>query len=105
VTGTTAPLTVSATDSQQQPANITYTWSMVSGPSGAGPQFSPNGSTAAANSTVTLNVAGSYTFKVAATDVNGLSVTDLVNVTVQSSLSAITISPSTASIFTNSTQT
>jgi endoglucanase Acf2 len=105
VTGTTAQLSVLANDELQTEPNITYTWSVSSGPAGANPVFSPNGTNALKNATVTFNRAGTYTLELTAADSDGLSVITYVNVVVQSVLTAFTISPASATVFANSTQT
>jgi hypothetical protein len=104
VTGTTAALSVLGTDEQQNESNLTYTWALASGPSGAQPVFSANGTNAAKNTTVTFNVSGTYTFVVTLHDVNGLSTTSTVVVRVVPTLSTIVLTPSAASVFTNATQ-
>ena len=104
VTGTTGQLSELANDETQTESNITYTWSMSTGPAGAVPQFSINGTNAAKNTTVTYNKAGTYTFTVTATDINGLSVTTSVNAVVQSTLSTVVVSPNPVSVFQNATQ-
>jgi endoglucanase Acf2 len=103
VTGTTAALSVLGTDEQQNEANLTYTWTMAGGPPGAQPVFSDNGTNTAKNVTVTFDMAGAYQFLVTVTDVNGLSTTSVVAVTVVPTLTTLVLSPSTASVFTNAT--
>ena len=49
-------------------AGLTYTWAVLSAPSGAEPQFTLNGSNAAKNTSVALNAAGSYVFVVTISD-------------------------------------
>ena len=105
VTGTTTNLSVLGADATGQ-ANLYYTWTATSVPSGAAqPTFSANGADAAQNTTATFYKAGAYTFQVTITNTFGLTVTSSVNVTVDQTLSSgITISPSTAIVNVNSTQ-
>jgi endoglucanase Acf2 len=104
VTGTTAALSVLGTDEQQDEANLTYTWALAGGPSGAQPTFSANGTNAARNTTVTFNVSGVYQFLVTLHDVNGLSTTSTAVVTVVPTLNTLVLTPSSASVFTNAAQ-
>ena len=63
-------------------------------PSGAAaPTFSVNGSNAAQNTTATFSAAGAYVFTVTITDPGGMSVTSSVNVTVNQTLTSITVAP------------
>jgi hypothetical protein len=78
----TAALSVLATNEQQNESTLTYTWVMASGPTGAQPAFSLNGTNAAKNTPVTFDRGGFYQFVVTVTDVNGLSTTSVVAVTV-----------------------
>src|SRR5262249_50880202 len=82
VTGTGTQLSVLGTDEQQNEANLTYTWALAGGPAGAQATFSVNGTNAAKSTTVTFTATGTYRFVVTVTDVNGLSTTSTVNVTV-----------------------
>ncbi len=104
VTGATATLSVLGTDDEQNESNLTYTWALVNGPSGALPTFSVNGSNAAKNTIVTFNVSGLYQFAVTLTDVSGLSTATTVNVTVAQTLNTLVLTPNDASIFTNAAQ-
>lgn len=76
VTGTTTTLSVGANDNSGS-AGLTYTWVVASwsGSGGNGVTFTPNGTTAAASSTVTLSHAGTYSFTVTVRDAAGNSVT------------------------------
>src|SRR5262249_22931852 len=78
VAGTTTALSVLGADDGGE-ANLTYTWTATTVPSGTTPTFSANGTNAAKNSTVTFNQAGSYTFQVTIKDGGGLTVTSSVN--------------------------
>jgi hypothetical protein len=97
VTGKTTSLSVLGADDDGE-ASLTYTWIMTSGPAGASPSFSANGTNAAKNTTVTFNRAGSYTFQVTITDPSNLSVTSSVNVTVVQMLTTIKLTPSSAKV-------
>lgn len=67
----------------QGEANLTYTWTATTIPSGAAtPTYTVNGANAAKNTTATFYKSGFYTFKVTITDAGGLSVTSSVSVNV-----------------------
>jgi subtilase family serine protease len=98
VTGTTTNLSVLGTDPAGA-SSLTYTWSVTSAPTGAAaPTFSVNGTNAAQNTTVTFYQAGSYTFQVTLTDPSGLTAASNVSVTVNQTLTSITVSPATATL-------
>jgi subtilase family serine protease len=101
VTGTTTNLSVRGGDYYNTPA-LTYTWSVVSAPSGAAaPTFSVNGSNAAQNTTVTFQNAGFYTFQVTITNIYGLSTTSDVSVFVNQTLSGLSVTPASGSVYNN----
>jgi subtilase family serine protease len=101
VTGTTTNLSVRGGDSYNTSA-LTYTWSVISAPSGAtGPTFSANGTNAAQNTTVTFHNAGTYTFQVTITNMYGLSATSDVSVSVNPTLSSISLTPASSSVYNN----
>jgi hypothetical protein len=101
VTGTTTNLSVRGGDNYNTAA-LTYTWSVVSAPSGTtGPTFSNNGSNAAQNNTVTFHNAGVYTFQVTITNIYGLSATSDVSVTVNQTLSSISLTPASGNVYNN----
>jgi hypothetical protein len=102
VTGTTAALSVSATDPAGM-AGLTYTWATISSPP-AGVSFSANGTNAAASTTATFHGAGIYTFQVTVADLGGLTATSRVTVTVAQTLTTITISPASATVAAGGTQ-
>jgi hypothetical protein len=82
VLGSTANLTVLGADAAGE-NTLTYTWSIVSIPSGAtNPTFSLNGNSAAKNTTVTFAQLGLYGFGVTITDPGGASTTSAVQVLV-----------------------
>ena len=104
VTGTTAALSVLGADDAGQSA-LTYTWAASGLPTGASPPtFSVNGSNAAQNTTATFSQAGSYQFTVTITDLGGLSTTSSVSVTVNQTVTSITVSPATANLGSDQTQ-
>jgi hypothetical protein len=104
VTGTTANLTVLGADDTGE-ASLTYSWSLKSGPAGASaPALSANGTNAAKNTTATFAAAGSYTFQVTISDPANLTTISTVTVTVNQTLTGLTLSPGIASLLDNSTQ-
>jgi subtilase family serine protease len=104
VTGTTTNLSVLGDDSSGA-SSLTYTWSVLSEPSGAAtPTFSVNASNAAQNTTATFHAAGTYTFEATITDTSGLSTTSDVTVAVDQTLSSLTVSPSNATVNDGGTQ-
>lgn len=101
VTGTTADLSALGYDDGGEPG-LTYAWSVLAGP--APVNFSANGTNAAKNTTATFSKAGAYDFLVAITDAAGLSATSSIKVTVNQTLSAITVTPSATSLSNGETQ-
>jgi autotransporter-associated beta strand protein len=84
-------------------SSLTYTWATTGTPP-APVTFSANGTTAAASTTATFNKAGTYAFQVTITDALGRTVTSSVNVTVNQTLTSITVSPAPANLNSSSTQ-
>jgi hypothetical protein len=95
VTGTTTNLSVLGGDVTGE-ANLTYTWSAITGP--AAVSFSVNGSNAAKNTTATFSQAGTYTFEATIRNAGGLSTTSDVTVTVNQTLTSIVISPGSVTV-------
>lgn len=102
VTGTTTALSVSAADPVAG-ASLTYTWSTISA-SPAGVVFSVNGTSAAQDTTATFSQAGTYVFRVVATDPSGLTATSDVTVNVDQTLTSIKVSPATVTVGAGTTQ-
>ena len=102
VTGTTCNLSALGADDTGE-SNLTYTWSTTGTPPAA-VSFSANGSNAAKNTTATFSKAGNYSFQVTITDPSGLTATSNVNVTVNQTLTAIAVSPPSASLNAGGTQ-
>jgi hypothetical protein len=94
VTGTSTSLSVLGTDDGGE-ASLRYSWTST-GP--AAVSFSANGSNAAKNVTATFTRAGTYSFVVTITDAGGLSVTSSTSVTVQQTLTSITVTPATTTV-------
>jgi hypothetical protein len=95
VTATTTVLSVTATDPNQGGTITSYTWSVQSGPSGV--TFDSNNGTSTGNNvTATFTQAGSYTFLVTVSESLGASNTATVAVTVQQTLTSITVAPAKA---------
>jgi hypothetical protein len=95
VTGTTTTLSVSATDPSG--GTLSYSWSVLNKPSGApSPSISAPSS---AVSGVTFYAAGTYQFQVVVTsNKTGASTPGTVTVTVQQTLTRVTVKPSLASV-------
>jgi hypothetical protein len=102
VPGTTTNLSALGADNAGE-ANLTYTWT-VSGTPPAGVNFSVNGTNGAKNTTATFTKAGIYSFLVTITNANSLSATSSVNVTVNQTLTAITVAPASVNLIDGSTQ-
>lgn len=96
VLGTTTMLTVSATD-PAGPSSLTYTWATTGTPPAA-VGFSANGTNVANDVTATFTKAGSYTFQVTVSDTSGYIATSSVTVTVDQTLTAVSISPESVSV-------
>jgi hypothetical protein len=79
VSGTTSNLSVLGADDGGE-SNLTYTWTVVSGPGSA--SFSQNGSNAAKNTVATFSASGTYNLQVTLTDGSGLTCASTVNVSV-----------------------
>ncbi len=104
VTGTTTGLSVLGGDSSGA-SSLTYTWSVLSEPSGvSAPTFSVNASNAAQNTTATFHAAGTYTFEATITDSSGLSTTSDVSVTVDQTLTSVVVSPGSVTVANGGTQ-
>lgn len=101
VTGTSTSLSVLGSDDMGE-VNLTYTWSVTSGPSGT--TFSPNGTNGSKNTTATFAAAGSYTIQVAIRDGTGLTTTDTVSVTVSQTATTLSATPADVSVQTGGTQ-
>jgi O-glycosyl hydrolase len=102
VTGTTTALSVLGADNGGE-SNLNYTWATIGTPPAA-VTFSANGANAAKNTTANFTKAGTYNFQVTIMDSGGLSVTSSVSVTVIQTLTAISVSPSAASLTAGNTQ-
>ena len=101
-TGTSTSLSVLGADNGGE-ANLTYTWATTGTPPAA-VTLSANGTNGAKNTTATFTKAGSYAFQVTIKDQGNLTVTSSVNVTVNQTLTSITVSPASASVNTGATQ-
>jgi len=104
VTGTTTSLSVLGADDGGE-ANLTYTWTATTLPSGAwAPTYSVNGTNAAQNTVATFSQAGAYTFQVTIADLGGAAVTSNVNVLVSQTVAGLTITPGTAALYQGASQ-
>ena len=90
-TGTTTALSVLGADDAGE-SSLTYTW-QTSGAPPAPVTFTVNGSNAAQHTTATFTRAGAYTFLVTVVDAGGLSATSTVNVTVNQTVTSISLAP------------
>jgi hypothetical protein len=104
VNGTTVNLDVlGAANNNDAASDLTYTWSLASGPSQV--TYSANGTNAAQNTTVTFPAAGTYTFAVVVTDPsNGLTTTSNVTVTVNQVLTGVGITPNVLTLLYGQTE-
>jgi O-glycosyl hydrolase len=102
VTTTSAALSALGADDNGE-SNLTYTWTTIGTPPAA-VIFSPNGTNAAKAATAIFSVAGTYTFQVTITDQGNLTATSTVSVIVDQTLTAIIVSPGSATINTGATQ-
>ncbi len=96
VTGNTTALSVLGADAGGE-ATLSYTWA-ASGAPPAPVAFSPNGTNEAKSSTATFTRAGTYTLQATITDGAGLMVQSSVMVTVDQALTAIAVTPGSASV-------
>jgi hypothetical protein len=104
VAGATNEVSVLGADADGA-SSLAYFWSARSAPSGAPALvFSPNGSNAATNSSVTYFAAGSYTLQAVVLNDVGLTATSAVDVVVSPVFTSIGVSPSSAMVLTNTTQ-
>jgi hypothetical protein len=99
VTGKTTALSVQATAPQGQ--TLSYTWA-ATGP--APVSYSVNGTIAASGTTATFTKAGTYLFTVTVTNSAGLSVTGTVSVTVNQTVTKLSITPPSVTLTTGQTQ-
>jgi xyloglucan-specific exo-beta-1,4-glucanase len=96
VTDTSTALSVLGADSGGE-ASLTYTWS-AAGPAAVTYTGNGNGTHAASAITANFTQAGSYNFTVTITDAGSLSTTSSVAVTVNQTLTNITVTPSSVTI-------
>ena len=86
-------------------SNLTYTWNVVSSPSGGSVYLSDGGDNTAKTVTATFSEAGDYDFTVTITDPSGLSVTsDVLDITVNQVLSGVVVTPDAAAMLAGQTQ-
>jgi hypothetical protein len=99
---TKASLSVLGADDGGEPS-LTYTWTTTGAPPAA-VSFSVNGTNAAKQATATFAKAGSYAFQVTIRDAGGQTVTSSVSFTVTQALTAVAVSPASASVKTGGAQ-
>jgi hypothetical protein len=102
VIGTTTSLNVLGDDDGDEP-NLSYTWATTGTPPAA-VTFSPNSANTAKNTTATFAKAGAYNIQVTISDVGGRTATSAVSVTVNQTLTSITVSPATVTLLLFGTQ-
>lgn len=102
VSASTSALSVLGADDQGE-ANLTYTWA-AQGAAPAPVTFSVNGTNASKNTTATFSKAGLYHLVVTIRDQGGRTVQSVVNVTVNQTLTSVTVSPSSVSVPSNGLQ-
>jgi len=104
VTGIMTTLAVLGADAGGE-ATLKYTWVATTLPSGAAaPTFSANSTNAAKKTMATFSKAGIYGFTVTIADAAGLKTTSSVQVTVNQTLTSITVSPASVTVKTGGTQ-
>ena len=105
VAGTSTTLSVLAGDAGG-PTALTYAWAATALPPGAAsPTFDPNNGTNVTYVTsATFSQAGTYTLTVTVTDTSGYSATSSVNVVVNQTITAISLSPTPTTIAGGTTQ-
>ncbi|PPK76119.1 hypothetical protein B0F87_104211 [Methylobacter tundripaludum] len=96
VTGTSTSLSVLGGDDGGE-ANLSYTWATTGTPP-ASVTFSANGTNAAKNTIATFTKAGSYSFQVTIKDQGNLTAISSVSITVNQTLTTISVSPASASV-------
>jgi hypothetical protein len=84
-------------------AALTYTWTVLGSPP-APVTFSANGSNAAKSTTATFTKNGPYDFRVTIRDAGGLSVTSSVSVSVNQTVTTVSVTPASATVALGSTQ-
>jgi hypothetical protein len=99
-TGSSTVLSALATDSTGD-AGPVYHWAVASSPINApAPSISPNNTSGSNAATVTFYQAGSYGFTVTITDpTNGLTTTSTVSLTVNQTLTSISVTPTAPSVY------
>ncbi len=97
ITQATDTLTASATYPGGV-SNLTFTYSLVSGPGGGTATFSPNGTLGDNSPTVTFNEAGTYNLQVVIASPTGLTATATKTIVVNQAATGITISPTNPTI-------
>jgi hypothetical protein len=101
VTANTTGLSVLGADDGGEPA-LAYTWSATVAP--APVSFSANGTNASKSSTATFTKTGGYSLRATVTDTGGLSVTSDLAVMVGQTLTAVVVSPASASVAASGSQ-
>jgi hypothetical protein len=104
VNGTTTTLTAQATDIDTAPGNLIYTWATTGTPPAPVTFASVNGTNAGQSTLATFSAAGNYSFTVTVTDPGAMTATSSVSVTVNQTLTSITVNPASAGLNAAATQ-
>jgi hypothetical protein len=102
VTGKTTVLSVLGDDDQGE-GNLSYTWTTTGTPPAA-VSFSSNGNNGAKQTTATFSKLGSYSFNVTLKDAGGLTASSNVTVTVNATVTNISVTPASATVQSGKTQ-
>lgn len=92
---TTATLAALAADDA---TGLTFTWKVLTAPTGGGATFSANRTALAADTVATFTKAGNYTLRVKVTDAGGLTARRLVSLRVEQVLTTLTVAPTTVTL-------
>jgi uncharacterized repeat protein (TIGR02543 family) len=102
IAASTTALSVLADDENGE-ANLTYTWATTGTPPSP-VTFSANGTNAAKVTTATFTKAGAYVLQVTVRDLDNLTTTSSVSVTVNQIITSIIVAPTTTTVATSATQ-
>jgi autotransporter-associated beta strand protein len=98
VNGTSTTLTALGADVDTGPGSLTYTWATTGTPPAPVAFNNVNGTNAGQDTAATFTAAGTYAFTVTIADPGGMTVTSSVNVTVNQTLTSITVAPASSGL-------